>query len=1342
MPEGMQAGRLEVTVVAALDGFAQELRTKVETAAEGLAAKVKLEVVDKGLRKRLRTAVKEASKGLTAKVNVRVDHEGLRGELDDAARRVADSDVRIPVRPDGDGSSGGGLLGRIRQLLTRAQGEADQTPVHVPLQFSLPNRRGRRRFRMIAMGAIVSLLQPAVAMLTQYGAGLTAMAGAAAPAVGVLEAVPGLIAAAGTAAIGTVVAFSGFGEALGQTLKAQGQLAEGTKLTEAQQQALDQSLNKLSTSARASVKTVASLSGAWRGMKQSVQERFFSKVADEIRPLSNAVLPLLKGALGDAAGQMGNLAKRGADAMQSGPFARDFKTVAASNSRVIGNLTDGTANLAAATGHFLVASGPFVQRVAEAGERTTLWLRASAQAGRETGSLARFLDHAAEKAKQLGRTTVDLGKGLAGVGRAGMDTGNQLLNGLEGTMARFNRWANSDAGQFKMKEFFADAGPTFHELNMLVGDLMRGLGRMATDSGVTDLVRQIRVELMPAVGAFLNAIGGSVGPAIIAVISNVASAIASISSAGFGLGTLLMALNGLLQTFNGLMNVVPGLGTAIGVFLGALLMLKVAAAVSRGVTGLGTAIRNVGTVATTSAAGVATQTTLWQRMNTAYTTTASSGTRLAGSMSAVRVAAGGMRTAASGLVGAFGGPLAAALTVATIGIGLWASSQEKAARATEAHRERVNSLSSALQQSGGAIDANVRAQAVQLLQDTKLADGKGKLTDVMRGAGVNLTTLTDAYLEQGTSLKELQKQLQETADAGLHWETTAAGAVQVYDDQGLAAARAVDALGSINGELKESQKRHKELNEAINNSSATGTDSYTRLQAAVQTFSDTTKTADERTNALKTALDALKGNAQSVHDAQAQLNQVMLSINDTMDSSAKKADGWGKALLDSNGLVDTSTRNGQTLNTQLGQLRDSMLSVSTAAIEAGEKSIIPMSQAMDTSRTAMENARAKAIELAMSLGMTQPQAKALADQMGFIPDHVTTMVSAIGVPAATAEVLGLQGKLDGLAPSKSIQIEAPTFEARTQLEALGFTFQRIPGSKNVVVTAPTGGARASISTLAQDIAAAPSKKKVTVEAIIRQATGDLKSVQDKVAGLPKGKSIEVKTPTKTAQAALKDLGYKIENVDKGGKTVKITAPNRTPLAQVQAIQSKINGLTGRTVHVTVQYRESGKPSVVRTHADGGIVHYANGGIRAATNRIKAFAAGAERHIAQIGKPGEMRIWNEPETQGEAYLPLARSKRKRSEAILGEVARMFGGTVVYPDRALRAYANGAVAMYRGSTAARTVTAPRASVPQGNTALVGGDLNLNMTSEPMSPSEALGDAMFELRRIRRGGAYATG
>lgn len=68
-------------------------------------------------------------------------------------------------------------------------------------------------------------------------------------------------------------------------------------------------------------------------------------------------------------------------------------------------------------------------------------------------------------------------------------------------------------------------------------------------------------------------------------------------------------------------------------------------------------------------------------------------------------------------------------------------------------------------------------------------------------------------------------------------------------------------------------------------------------------------------------------------------------------------------------------------------------------------------------------------------------------------------------------------------------------------------------------------------------------------------------------------------------------------------------------------------------------------------ADGGIHHYATGGM--------------ENHTAQIAPAGAWRVWAEPETGGEAYIPLARSKRSKSKAILTETAKILG-MVAYAD----------------------------------------------------------------------------
>ena len=105
------------------------------------------------------------------------------------------------------------------------------------------------------------------------------------------------------------------------------------------------------------------------------------------------------------------------------------------------------------------------------------------------------------------------------------------------------------------------------------------------------------------------------------------------------------------------------------------------------------------------------------------------------------------------------------------------------------------------------------------------------------------------------------------------------------------------------------------------------------------------------------------------------------------------------------------------------------------------------------------------------------------------------------------------------------------------------------------------------------------------------------------------------------------------------------------LAETAAAQQKIDNLialnSGRVVRVSVRATNDSPASSWTgglTQADGGVVdYYANGGLR-------------ENHVAQIAPGGSWRVWAEPETEGEAYIPLAASKRDRSLAVWEETGR--------------------------------------------------------------------------------------
>ncbi|MFF2402725.1 phage tail tape measure protein [Streptomyces goshikiensis] len=145
------------------------------------------------------------------------------------------------------------------------------------------------------------------------------------------------------------------------------------------------------------------------------------------------------------------------------------------------------------------------------------------------------------------------------------------------------------------------------------------------------------------------------------------------------------------------------------------------------------------------------------------------------------------------------------------------------------------------------------------------------------------------------------------------------------------------------------------------------------------------------------------------------------------------------------------------------------------------------------------------------------------------------------------------------------------------------------------------------------------------------------------------------------KANLDAIGMSVQNIP-GSKSisVNVSAPPPPPVV------------------ISILYRRTPMPNdkdgngisdyIQAPQANGSVLSfYANGGVR-------------EQHVAQIAPPGAWRVWAEPETQGEAYVPLAGSKRPRSKAIVEEVVHRFGGEVAW-------YANGGLSgwSYRPGTA---------------------------------------------------------
>ena len=237
--------------------------------------------------------------------------------------------------------------------------------------------------------------------------------------------------------------------------------------------------------------------------------------------------------------------------------------------------------------------------------------------------------------------------------------------------------------------------------------------------------------------------------------------------------------------------------------------------------------------------------------------------------------------------------------------------------------------------------------------------------------------------------------------------------------------------------------------------------------------------------------------------------------------------------------------------------------------------------------------------------------------------------------------------------------------------------------------------------------------KSKYQAVLRaldNAKGTIASVKDKALNYARSKYQAVLRALDNARGTISSVKNKALNYARGKYQGVLKALDRAS-SVVGAVQRKINSLKGKTVNIVTNMVTKVKKIFTKS-ANGNILDgagletFANGGIR------------RESHVAQIAPAGAMRLWAEPETGGEAYIPLAQSKRTRSEQILATVADKFG-------MRLERYANGS-----DPSSGAAVTA------------AGGDTyNINVESVPTNVTEETTSAiMFNLKHMKRGGGLA--
>ncbi|HET8537641.1 MAG TPA: hypothetical protein VFL73_10730, partial [Solirubrobacteraceae bacterium] len=122
------------------------------------------------------------------------------------------------------------------------------------------------------------------------------------------------------------------------------------------------------------------------------------------------------------------------------------------------------------------------------------------------------------------------------------------------------------------------------------------------------------------------------------------------------------------------------------------------------------------------------------------------------------------------------------------------------------------------------------------------------------------------------------------------------------------------------------------------------------------------------------------------------------------------------------------------------------------------------------------------------------------------------------------------------------------------------------------------------------------------------------------------------------------------------------------ISQIQLVKGTIDGVP-RIVDIKFGVIDAGVRAAISgiTKALGplGMPFNVLAGLPNFTPRAAGGFDAANAHQAEIAKGGAWRVWAEPETRGESYIPHANDwRRPRAKAILEQTARMFGGSVSY------------------------------------------------------------------------------
>lgn len=394
----------------------------------------------------------------TAFVRLRLDTSTVRSEVERGLRDAG-----------GDGAA---------QSLGRRHGEA----------YSKGFGNGGSTFARVAsvMASRTALLTGAVAAATPVVVKFTA---AVAPAAGAVVALPATFAAATAASATFKVATSQLSDTI----------SKGLYGTAKQYSA---ALEDLPPAAQSVAKSVVGLKGEIQSLRQSVAQRFFAPLVDDLGPLTKTYLPLAKREMGDLGGKLGQFGSQVAETARSAPVLNAFRDTFRATGQQVDILRGGISPLGTALAGLVSGTLPLLLGMSQATVGLTERFAAWVEEANRTGRLITIWNNAVTTLRDLKTIIFNLGaiaRDVFGYSNVSSETFLATLVRLT-TQARL--WVDSSQGARVLGDVFdrmSNAGTTFKN----------------TVGGVLPQIAESFRIGAPAAAAFATALSGiivSLGP--------------------------------------------------------------------------------------------------------------------------------------------------------------------------------------------------------------------------------------------------------------------------------------------------------------------------------------------------------------------------------------------------------------------------------------------------------------------------------------------------------------------------------------------------------------------------------------------------------------------------------------------------------------------------------------------------------------------------------------------------------------------------------------------------------------------------------------------------------------